>query len=154
MFYRQKIITKGKLKKSKICYFGVKLYNLCAKNRDEWKNIWYIHIRWYTGITFCTLVVHILYKDISYHAKWKRKRSNSVQWQKPIHRQKSPKSNVTTTRKNATKNLDYRTIADRLRTFSWGNDSHPTGGVYPVYGIPTFPLIAKDVLSKGHTFKN
>ena len=47
--------------------------------------------------------------------------------------------------KNATKNFDYTTIADRLRTFSWGNDSHPTGVVKPVYGIPTFPLTAKVV---------
>ena len=29
--------------------------------------------------------------------------------------------------KNATKNFDYTTIADRLRTVSWGNDSHPAG---------------------------
>ena len=26
-----------------------------------------------------------------------------------------------------------------------GNDSHPTGVVKPVYGIPTFPLTAKAV---------
>ena len=45
--------------------------------------------------------------------------------------------------KNATKNFYYTTIADRLRTVSWGNDSHPTGVVNPVYGIPTFPLTAK-----------
>ena len=31
--------------------------------------------------------------------------------------------------KKATKNFDYTTIADRLRTVSWGNDSHPTGVV-------------------------
>ena len=53
-----------------------------------------------------------------------------------------------------TKNFDYTTIADRLRTVSWGNDSHPTGVVKPVYGIPTFPLTAKVLQSKGHTFKN
>ena len=47
--------------------------------------------------------------------------------------------------KNATKNFDYTTIADRLRTVSWGNDSHPTGVVKPVYGIRTFPLTAKAV---------
>ena len=29
--------------------------------------------------------------------------------------------------KNATKHFDYTMIADRLRTVSWGNDSHPTG---------------------------
>ena len=56
--------------------------------------------------------------------------------------------------KNATKNFDYTTIADRLRTTSWGNDSHSTGLVKAVYGITTFSLTAKAVLSKGHTFKN
>ena len=47
--------------------------------------------------------------------------------------------------KNATKYFDYTTIADRLRTVSWDNDSHPTDVVKPVYGIPTFPLTAKAV---------
>ena len=47
--------------------------------------------------------------------------------------------------KNATKNFDYTMIADRLRTVSWGNDSHPAGVVKPVYGIPAFPLTAKAV---------
>ena len=42
--------------------------------------------------------------------------------------------------KTPPKNVDYTTIADRLRTVSWGNDSHQTGVVKPVYGIPTFPL--------------
>ena len=56
--------------------------------------------------------------------------------------------------KNATKNLDYITIADRLRTVRWGNNSHPTGVVKPVYGIQIFQLTATAVLSRGHTFKN
>ena len=30
---------------------------------------------------------------------------------------------------NATKKLDYTAIADRLRTVSWSNYSHPTGVV-------------------------
>ena len=47
--------------------------------------------------------------------------------------------------KNDTKNFDYTTIADRLRTVSWDNDRHPTGVVKPVYGIPTLPLTAKAV---------
>ena len=47
--------------------------------------------------------------------------------------------------KNATKNFDYTTIADRLRTVSWSNDIHPTGAVKPIYGIPTFPFTAKDI---------
>ena len=47
--------------------------------------------------------------------------------------------------KNATKNFDYTTIADRLRTISWGDDSRPSCVVKPVYGIPTFPLTTKAV---------
>ena len=31
--------------------------------------------------------------------------------------------------KNATKNFDYTTIADRLRAVSWSNSSHPTSVV-------------------------
>ena len=42
--------------------------------------------------------------------------------------------------KNATKNFDYTTIADLLRTVNWGNNIHPTWVVKPVHGIPTFPL--------------
>ena len=34
-------------------------------------------------------------------------------------------------------NFDYTTIADRLRTVSYGNDSHPTGVVKTINGIPT-----------------
>ena len=47
--------------------------------------------------------------------------------------------------KNATKNFDYTTIADRLRTVSWSNSSHPTGVVKPVYERSTFPLTATAV---------
>ena len=56
--------------------------------------------------------------------------------------------------KNATKNFDYTTISDRLRTVSWSSDSHPTCVVKLVYGIKTFLLTAKAVKSKGHIFKN
>ena len=47
--------------------------------------------------------------------------------------------------KNATKNFDYTTIADRLRTVSWSNRSYPTGVVKPVYERSTFPLTANVV---------
>ena len=47
--------------------------------------------------------------------------------------------------KNATKNFDYTTIADRLRTVSLGNSSHHTGVVKPVYGRSTFLLTATAV---------
>ena len=52
--------------------------------------------------------------------------------------------------KNATKNFDYTTIVDRLRTVSWSTDSHTTGVVKPVYRIPTFPLTAKTVIKMKH----
>ena len=56
--------------------------------------------------------------------------------------------------KNATKNFDYTTIADPLKTVSWSNDSHLTGPVKPVYGTQTFPLTPGAVQSKGQIFKN
>ena len=58
--------------------------------------------------------------------------------------------------KNATKNFDYTTIAERPRcmTVSWSNNSHPTGVAKPVYEHSTFPLTAIAVNSKGHAFKN
>ena len=41
--------------------------------------------------------------------------------------------------KTANKNFDYTTIADRLRTVSWGNDNHPTCVVKLVYGTNRSP---------------
>ena len=55
--------------------------------------------------------------------------------------------------KNATKIFDYTKIEDRRRTASWSNNSLQTSVVKPVNGYPTFPLTAKAVLSKGHTFE-
>ena len=51
---------------------------------------------------------------------------------------------------NTTKNFDYTTVADRLRTVSWSNSSHPIGVVKPVYERSTFPLTAKVVYSIVH----
>ena len=59
----------------------------------------------------------------------------------PTEKSKKQRDNI----KNATKNFDYTTIADRLRTVSWSNDSYTTGAVKPVYGIPIFPLTTKAV---------
>ena len=70
---------------------------------------------------------------------------------------KSPFTNrkiqkITWQHKNATKNSDYSTIVDRLRTDSWSYDSHPTGVIKLVYGIPIFPLATRCVI-KWHTSK-
>ena len=43
---------------------------------------------------------------------------------------------------NATKNFDYTTIVDRLRTVSWSNSSLPTDVFKLVYERSTFPLTA------------
>ena len=45
---------------------------------------------------------------------------------------------------NTTKKFDKTAIADRLRTVSWSNYSHPSGEVNLVYG-PIFPLPATAV---------
>ena len=83
---------------------------------------------------------------LSYYTKEgkrKRRRSDSVLWQKPLHPPKNPNSNVSAQKSN--QNFDYTTIADWLRTVSWSNNSHPTGVVKPVYERPILPLTAKVV---------
>ena len=52
--------------------------------------------------------------------------------------EKSKKQRVN--RKTPPKTSEYTTIADRLRTVSWSNDSHQTDVAKQVYGIPTFQL--------------
>ena len=83
----------------------------------------------------------------------KRKRSDSVLWQNPLHSQKKSINQRDNT-KNVTKNFDYTTIVDRLRTVSWSNNSHPTGVLKSVYERSTFLLTTTAVQSKEHTFKN
>ena len=58
----------------------------------------------------------------------------------PSDREKSKKQRDNI--KNATKNFDYTTTANRLRSVSWSNSSHPIGVVKPVYEHSTFPLTA------------
>ena len=65
-----------------------------------------------------------------------------------------PEIKVKRQHKDATKHFDNTTIADRLRTVSWSDYCHPTGVVKSVNGIPTFPLTAIAVQSKGCIFKN
>ena len=59
----------AKLKRSKNCYFGGKIVKILWKNRKKLENICIIHICSYIGIKFCTVVVHILNKDIIYGSK-------------------------------------------------------------------------------------
>ena len=57
----------------------------------------------------------------------------------PTEKSKKQRDNIN----NATNSFDNTTIADRLRTVSWSNSSHPTGVVKPVYERSTLPLTAK-----------
>ena len=88
-------------------------------------------------------------------AVWEEKKEEI--WLSPVTKTPTPteqSKKATWQHKNATKNFDYTTIADRLRTVSWSNSSHPTGVVKPVYERSTFPLTTTAVQSKGHTFNN
>ena len=69
----------------------------------------------------------------------KGKRSDSVLWQKHPTNRKIQKA--TWQHKNTNKNFDCTTIAERLRTVSWSENSylHVTGVVKPVYGITIVP---------------
>ena len=59
----------------------------------------------------------------------------------PTEKSKKQRDNI----KNATKDFDYTTIADWLRSVSWSNSSHPTGVVKPAYKRTTFPITATAV---------
>ena len=63
-------------------------------------------------------------------------RSSMTKTLRPTEKCKQQRDNI----KNATKNFDYTTIANRLRTVSWSNSSHSTGVVKPVYERSTFRL--------------
>ena len=56
----------------------------------------------------------------------------------PTFTEKSEKQHDNT--KDATKNFDFTTITDRIKTASWGTSSHPNDVVKPVYERSTFPL--------------
>ena len=56
----------SKHNRSQNSLFLGKIVQIQCKNREKWENISRIHISWYIGMKFCTVVVHILIKDISY----------------------------------------------------------------------------------------
>ena len=50
----------------------------------------------------------------------------------PTHRAKNTRKQRDNTKRNGTKNFDYTTITDRLRTVSLNNNSNDTGVIKPV----------------------
>ena len=75
--------------------------------------------------------------------KWTREKGRDMTQsiiRVPTLTEKSKKQRDNT--KISTKNFDYTTIADRLRTVRSSNNSHPTGVVQLVYERSTFPLTA------------
>ena len=82
-----------------------------------------------------------------YWAREKKWDLTQSYYKKPLYQQKIRKPMENT--KNATKNFDYTTIADRLKTVCWSNNSHPTGVVKTGFkGYQPFPLIAKSSVIK------
>ena len=128
-----------------LCHFGIfpfcsQMYAIIVK-----------HV-FYSKLCYCT--EHLIQKHWSwvfYALERKRKRSDSVLWQKSLPPQKNPKSNVTTQKRP--NNFNYTTIADRLLTVSCSNSSHPTGAVKQVHATSTFQLTAKAKLSNETHFK-
>ena len=71
-------------------------------------------------------------------------------WLSPMTKAPSPTENPKKQRNN-TETPPKTSITQRLRTdlhiraVSWGNESHPTGVIKPVYGVLTLPQTAKAV---------
>ena len=59
-----------------------KIVQILCKNREKWENISRIHICWYIGMKVCTVVVHILIKDISFDIRLMNKSKISQFWGK------------------------------------------------------------------------
>ena len=140
-------------------------------------NMSQMYIRLFSGVSFTTLKEKLdVVKEISfidhpicdddfksfYELLTGRSPERATQSQKGIYLtqsyDKSPYTHrkiqkATWPHKKRHQNFDYRTIADRLRTVSWSNNSHPSGMVKAVYGLPTIPITATAVKSKGHIFK-
>ena len=104
--------------------------------------IWFVYdTRRYARNCIVVSISHFLYLDVTTIIKG---RDLTQSYDKsPIHPQTNPKRNVRTQKRH--QNFDNTTIADWLRTISWGNDSHPTGVVKPVDGIPILPLTTTGV---------
>ena len=99
--------------------------------------------RFYIEVFVGVLCCHFVFLDFSVDVKAFVTEEKEEIWLSPMtfSTESSKKSNVTS--QNAIKNFGYTTIADRLRTVSWSNDSHPTDVVKPVYEIQAFPLRTK-----------
>ena len=88
--------------------------------------------------------MNVLYLRIT-PLSWEKKEEI---WLSPVTKTSSPTDQSKKQRdkiKNATQNFGYMAIADRLRTISWSNSSHPTGVIKLVYKRSTFPLTATAV---------
>ena len=81
----------------------------------------------------------VIVRLIKYN-KRKKKRSDQVKLQKPLHQQKYQKGKVTI-QTTPQQQFDYTAIADRPRIASLSNKGHPTG----VVTGPTFPHPATTV---------
>ena len=78
---------------------------------------------------FCRRKTVIINIDHFYiNTKTKRRRSDSVLWQKPLHQQKCQQGKVAT-QKTPQKISIKKAIAGRHRTVSWSNYSQPVGVV-------------------------
>ena len=74
---------------------------------------------------------------------WEKGRDLTQSYEKSPYTHRKIKKPTWRQHNDATKNFDYTTIVDRLRTDSWSNNIHPCGMVNRVTGTHTFPLTAK-----------
>ena len=151
--------------RSEVCHWDkntiwgiIKLYttNLCTERHKcqiETENeieIFNFKVKRQHQTTWTSLGTSILLQTLKIkieRLKRKRGRSDSVQWQNPLHQHKirKPKDNTQTPPKTS--------ITQRLQTNlgrSVGVTSHPTGVVKPVYG---YPILNKET-KRNNTFQH
>ena len=107
-----------------LTFFACYTYFASLKHKQDFTFYFLICIR--QALYFCKVV---RYNDVTV----KKGRYLTQSYDKsPYTDRKIQKA--TSQYKKATKHFDYTTIADRLRTVSWGNDRQPNGVVKPVTG--------------------
>ena len=116
------------------------IYSLCILRFKNMAKLWILFVKlrvtdWQTDMT-------LLCKLQFWNPRQKGRDLTQSYDKSPYTHRKTQKS--TWQHSNATKNFDYTTIADRLRTVSWGNSSVPIGVAKPVNGIQIVPLTARE----------
>ena len=113
------------------CFINCNILNLYMIKTFKYKYN-NAHLFWYGNWSMCPQFRPLIWKF--------RKEKKEEIWLSPMTKAHTPtemSKGQSDNINNATKKFDYTAVADRLRTVSWSNYSHPTGVVNRFTGPPS-----------------